>query len=290
MESPLYACACGCGVFDVGTSSMLPQGKGGMIWVEYDYQDQNHNWSGTSRAPAGDNSDKEIRTDFYQLGVQYFFSRSWGVQLEVPFDHRYFKTLDATGNIASTTWTALGDVRVKGYYTGFSEDLSIGVDFGVKLPTGDYTHNGADRDTQIGSGSTDILLGGYYRTHLTADEKWNGFFQVEADLPVLITDEYRPGFEVDGAAGIYYTGFSIRGVNIVPLAQLIVSERTSDGGNHSAHPVASGYQRLLLSPGLEFDFQPFTIYADIEFPVYQHMTGDQLVATTLFKVIVSYNF
>ena len=31
-----WACACGCGVFDVGTSSMFPEGPGGMAFVEYD--------------------------------------------------------------------------------------------------------------------------------------------------------------------------------------------------------------------------------------------------------------
>ena len=35
-DDPIYACACGCGVFDVGTASMLPQGPGGMAWLEYD--------------------------------------------------------------------------------------------------------------------------------------------------------------------------------------------------------------------------------------------------------------
>ena len=44
----LSACACGCGVFDVGTSSMLPQGTGGVAWFEYDYQNQNRNRSGGS--------------------------------------------------------------------------------------------------------------------------------------------------------------------------------------------------------------------------------------------------
>ena len=81
----------------------------------------------------------------------------------MPFDRRFFKTVNDSGNLALTTWTTLGDIRVKGLYTGFFEDQSLGVDLGVKLPTGSFGHGGADRDTQIGSGSTDILLGGYYR-------------------------------------------------------------------------------------------------------------------------------
>ena len=107
---------------------------------------------------------------------------------------------------------------------------------------------------------------------------------------MLIQDAYRPGFEVDGAAGIYYTGITVGGVTIIPIGQVIVSERTSDGGDNAASPVASGYQRVLLSPGIEFHHHPFMIYGDVEFPVYQYMTGEQLTAPALFKVVLSYSF
>ena len=70
-----WACACGCGVFDVGTSSMFPEGPGGMAFVEYDYQDQNRNWSGDSKAAAANNDDKEIRTHFVTAGLQYLFNQ-----------------------------------------------------------------------------------------------------------------------------------------------------------------------------------------------------------------------
>jgi hypothetical protein len=116
-----WACACGCGVFDVGTGLELPQGKGGMVFVDYDYQDQNHNWIGTSSAPNANNDDKEIRTHFVTVGLQYMFDRSWGVQLEVPYDERYFKTTGgASGtDLVALNWATLGDIRVEGIYTGF---------------------------------------------------------------------------------------------------------------------------------------------------------------------------
>src|SRR5882724_11574552 len=93
--SVVHACACGCGVFDIGTSSMFPQGAGGMAYFGYDYQDQNRNWHGTSRASAANNNDKQIRTDFFNISVQYMFNSSWGVQAQLPFAYRYFKTVDA---------------------------------------------------------------------------------------------------------------------------------------------------------------------------------------------------
>jgi hypothetical protein len=291
----VHACACGCGVFDVGTSSMFPSGGGGMAYLQYDFQDQNHNWSGTSQAPAANNGDKQIETDFVTAGFQYMFNRSWGVQLEVPYDYRTFKTTSAApGNpITTINWGALGDIRLEGIYTGFFADLSAGLTFGVKLPTGDWTFNNGfgdvDRDTEIGTGSTDILLGGFYRGNLDRNQKWDWFAQLQLDVPVLIQAQYRPGVELDTAAGIDYKGFSLGRVKISPVAQVIFSERTSDSGA-AANSDNSGYQRILLSPGIEFHMHPVKIYADAEFPVFQNFTGNQVAAPVLFKVNLSFMF
>ena len=290
-----WACACGCGVFDVGTSSMFPEGQGGMVFLDYDYQDQNHNWHGTSSAPDANNDDKEIRTHFVTLGLQYMFDRSWGIQVQVPYDERYFKTTGgASGNdIVAQNWASLGDIRVEGIYTGFSEDLSSGVTFGFKLPTGSYTHNDAfgdiDRDSELGTGSTDILLGGFHRQELRSLDGFTWFAQAELDLPVATREEYRPGIELDAAAGIYYRGWSLGRMRISPVAQVIGSERTSDGGANANTP-NSGYQRILLSPGVEFDVHPVSVYADVEVPVFQDFRGNQVVAPWLLKVVMSYHF
>ena len=263
-----------------------------MFWLQYAYQDQNHNWSGTSEAPSANNDDKEIKTDFFTLGLQYFFNRSWGVQVELPYDYRHFKTKDDAGDLVSRDWSQLGDIRVEGIYTGFSEDMSAGVTFGVKLPTGSYTFDSdiVDRDTQLGTGSTDILLGGFYRDKLTKNYLWDWFAQLQLDVPALIQDHYRPGIELDTAAGIDYNGFSLGGVNIIPIAQVIFSERTSDSGANASNPVASGYQRIMLSPGVEFHIHPAIIYMDAEFPVYQNFVGNQVAAPVLFKASLSFMF
>lgn len=296
------ACACGCGVFDVGTSSMLPKGPGGMVYLEYDYQSQSINWSGSSRAPAANNGDKLIRTDFVTAGLQYMFNRSWGVEVEIPYDYRRFITTGgASGNdIVANDWGTLGDIRITGIYTGFSPDLSTGLTLGVKLPTGSYSHNDAygdiDRDSELGTGSTDVLMGGFHRGNLGKGFTW--YVQTLADLPVLIQEEYRPGFEIDSAAGIYYEGWHIGRVNITPVAQIIFSERTKDDGAYAsggilddpADGVSSGYQRLLLSPGIEFDMHPYSFYIDAELPVYDHVTGNQMFAPVLVKAVMSYHF
>ena len=287
----VHACACGCGVFDVGTSSMFPEGSGGSAFLEYDYQDQNQNWSGTSSAPAANNDDKEIQTHFVNIGLQYMFNRSWGVQLEVPYDFRYFKGVDDAGHPFSRHWSSLGDIRIKAIYSGFSPDMSSGVSLGLKLPTGSYNRDAdvVDRDTQIGTGSTDVMLGGFFRHALITGTGWKWFTQASLDVPVLKQGDYRPGIETDAAGGIYYNSINVGRVGISPLAQIIGSWRGRDNGA-AASPDNTGYQRILLSPGIEFEMAPVKLYADVEFPVYQNVTGNQVVAPVMVKAILSYSF
>ena len=283
-----FACACGCGVFDVATSSMFPSGTGGTAYLNYDYQNQNQHWSGTSSAPGGNNDDKKIETHFVTLGLQYMFNRSWGAQAELPFANR---TFDSAGNDASLNWTGLGDIRLKAVYTGFSEDLSGGVTFGLKLPTGSYNRdaNVVDRDTQIGSGSTDVLLGGFFRHDLVSGTHWQWFSQASLDVPTLVQGDYRPGLEANASAGINYRGWNFGRANLTPMAQVIGSVRGHDSGA-AADGDNSGYQRILLAPGIEFHMHPLKIYADIEIPIYENVKGNQLVAPALFKLNVSYMF
>jgi hypothetical protein len=47
------ACACGCGVFEVGTSSLFPSGPGGQVWLQYEYMDQYIDHRATEPASAG---------------------------------------------------------------------------------------------------------------------------------------------------------------------------------------------------------------------------------------------
>jgi hypothetical protein len=291
-----WSCACGCGIFDVGTSEMFPTGANVMTYLETDYQDQNRNWDGTAPAPAADNPDKDLRTTFLTAGLQQMFDRSWGLQVDVPYVMRHFQTTGGAsgGDLVTFDWAGLGDIRLEGIYTGFSPDLSTGITAGVKMPTGDYTHNDVygdvDRDSEFGTGSTDLLLGAFHRGALAGLGDWTWFAQAALDLPILARDQYRPGLEVDSVLGLYHAGWAFGRWRLTPMAQLKGAARASDRGINAAVPLASGYDRLLAAPGLEFTLHPVTIYADIELPVYQRFTGDQLSARALGKISVSCHF
>jgi hypothetical protein len=283
------ACACGCAVFDVGTSSLLPSGPGATAFFEYDFLDQNIDWSGTSRAPASANGDKEIRTDFFLAGGQYMFNDSWGAMVEIPFANRLLRTEQENGSIGSFRHFALGDIRLMGVYSGFSPDMSTGVLFGVKLPTGDHTYPHFDADNEIGQGSTDVLLGGYHTGALTPTQSFGYFAQLLWQHEVAIQYGYRPGAELNAALGLSYNDAMLGDVHVAPVVQLIYSRRERDGGPNG-DPVNTGYSRLIAAPGLEFDRDAWKLYADVELPFYQDMNGHQLVAAAALKVILSRSF
>ena len=110
------------------------------------------------------------------------------------------------------------------------------------------------------------------------------------DVPVLIQDQYRPGVELDTAAGIDYKGFSLGRVQNFTAGAGDFFRAEQRQRRRNADPDNTGYQRLMLSPGIEFHIHPVKIYADAEFPVFQNFTGNQLAAPVLFKVSVSYMF
>ena len=295
------ACACGCGVFDVGTGTMLPTGEGGTVWFEYDFMNQTQNWSGTSSAPNANNPDKIIRSNFFVAGTQYMFNRQWGVQAEVPYTDRVFKTttdIPNTGDTQIFDHAAIGDVRISGIYSGLSEDMSTGITFGLKLATGDFTYPNFDRDTAIGTGSTNLLLGAYHMgdlSDLMGGLPFSWFVDGQWDEPFITQQNYRPGDELDAAIGSYYNGIDFgSGGKLAPLLQLLGSVREHDVGMNASQPIdgvqQSGYQRLLISPGLEYDVNAMRVYGDIEIPIYQNVNGNQLVAPVLAKFIVAYNF
>ena len=279
-----WACGCGCSLFDVRTSSMLPVSEGGTAYFEYNYVNQNRNWSGSSEAPAADNEDKQIRTEFYTLGAQYMFNSKWGIITEVPYENRYFKT-----DTESVRHAGIGDIRIKGIYSGFSSFMASGLTFGLKLPTGDFKKSVFDRDTQIGTGSTDLLLGGFLRGALPVGNNWNWFMTGQLDQPFLIQNDYRPGAEINGVVGMYYNGWNIGDVKIAPVAQAVGSHHWKDSGSES-HSADSGYDRFLLSPGVEIGMGNVSLYADVAMPVYEHYNGNQLAARELFTVRLSYSF
>jgi hypothetical protein len=317
-SAPAMACACGCSVFDVGFGG-FPQedDHGGRVFYEWDHSNQNQNWIGGSKGSADANLDKNVHTDWHSIGFQYMFNRDWGVSAKLPYVDRSFTTADPD-TLMNNTFRArdIGDLEIMGMYTGFSKDMSTGVMFGFKLPTGVYTSAGFDRDTDIGSGSTDLILGAFHRGLITGDNAWQYFTQIRLQLPFADRaalnpdtgnyDLYKPGAQVDGSAGIVYNnGYNILGFDkITPILQLIASYRERDTGP-AADALNSGFDRLMISPAIELtkvvdeaNKRVMKVYFDVEIPIYYRTNAaindsgsqGQLIAPVMYKLITSYNF
>jgi len=305
------ACACGCGIFDVGDGTLTPQASdsGLSVFFRYDYMDQDTNHEHGHPAPAADNGDQRIETSFFTLGGQYQLTPKWMLMAELPLYKRQFTTIatNDAGNSQITRFplTDLGDAEVNLTYTGFAKDMSTGLGLGVKLPTGRYTSPAFanftqnppfDRDTLPGTGSTDLQVVGYHIGHIGAAGHW--FAQAQYRFAVAIRDGYRPGNELDGAVGVSYD-LAAGHTRIAPTVQVLGSLRAHDTGLN-ADPRNSGYQRLLVAPGLRVQLtRKLSVYGDVELPVAQYVnaanpatadTAGQLVAPALFKLQLNYGF
>jgi hypothetical protein len=310
------ACACGCGIFDVGAGvlSAMPNSESGLsVWFRYNYMDQNQNWVHSSQAAAALNQDKNLDTDFFFAGGEYMINSDWTVMAEMPFYHRSLTTTDdgtvfgAPGSTYTGYLSSPGDLQLLGMYTGFSPDLSNGLGFGVKLPTGDDTGPRGplggyefDRDSLPGTGSTDLMFEGYHTGSVPISPAVSWFAEGKYEFAVATHDSYRPGNEFDAAAGLTYD-FGPNGPfsDVMPLVQMIDSWREHDQGL-AADTLNSGYERVLIAPGVEVQMQKFRVFADVELPVYQYTnaaasvaiegTQGQLVASALWGVQVAYDF
>jgi hypothetical protein len=321
-----YACACGCSVFDVG-GGLLPQENdhGGRVFFEYWFSNQTQNYIGAAKGPPSANLDKNLNTSWYSVGFTYNFNRDWGVFMRIPTATRSLTTdtgLPPMGmGVQTFNVSALGDIEIDAMYTGFFKDMSTGVMFGLKLPTGNFTAPGLDRDNQIGTGSTDVVVSFFHRGMLTGDNAWQYYQQIRFQQPFAystaadpqgffdgnpgVVQSYKPGLQVDGAVGVLYNNwYNVFGFDkITPLGQVIFSHRNHDEGT-GADPFNSGFDRVMLSPGIEFtkvldeaNNRVMKFYADIEIPVYYRAnaannvaTDGQLLAPYMVKVVASYNF
>lgn len=285
------ACACGCGVLNVGTSSLLPNCEGGIAFLQYDQMDQGRNWSKHKKS-SGHNHDKKIDTRTVTAGTQYMFNRDWGAAIRVPYVTRYVENLPHSGGMTYTRHSDIGDIRVNGIYSGFFSDMSTGLIFGLKLPSGQTNAAGFARNTQIGTGSTDSILGAYHIGTFGAASDLGYFTQITWERPFIRHQGYTPGYEISGAIGSYYNlgqfGFAKR---IAPILQITGAKKGQDTGwADPSHNSNSGYTQMYFAPGIEVTIQEFKIYADVEFPIYRSVNGNQLVPQNLYKLILGYNF
>jgi hypothetical protein len=317
-----WACAtCGCTV-DSDAAMGYSTASGWRVNVEYDYLNQDALRTGTSAANPAQVVDRpsdpvlgggEIEQDtinrYVNLGLNYRPNADWNLNLLLPYVIRghstfgqqqqpYAPSESAASQISYTDLSRLGDIKLIGSYQGLLPTHNLGIQLGVKLPTGSYgtavrfatgplAGQPLDASLQAGTGSTDIIVGAYYFQPVSQDFDAFGAATLQSALAHRQDqpgNDYRPGNSSTVSIGVRYQAHP----QWVPQLQLNLYHKSADQGALADVPDTAGFVAY-LSPGLSVTVhQSLQLYALLQVPVYSNLDGYQLFPHWTGTVGLSY--
>jgi hypothetical protein len=308
-SSAVFACAsCGCTLNSDWGSQGLASAAGWTLDLRYDTLNQNQLRTGTGTISAtdaanttdtatGDLAEVESYTNnrYLTATLDYNQGSTWGVSLTLPYINRTHSTLGMNTDGVNpgdgaydSSASGLGDVRLIGRYYGFSAGGNFGVQFGLKLATGQTSQVGNDGVTpvdpglQLGAGTTDAILGVYYFDNL--NQNWDYFVQGQIQSALKSSTmnglSYRPGDSVNLTGGLRYHGFE----SLTPMVQINARKVNTDSGD-AADTYATGGTLVYLTPGVVFPVsQTVSVYSNLQLPIYQDVKGIQLSPKSIFSI------
>jgi hypothetical protein len=301
------ACAsCGCTLSaDAAMGySALP---GWRLNVEYDYIHQDELRSGTrpvSAVPDGTELERETLNRYITTGLNYSPNSSWNLSLIVPYVERThstygeFDSAQPLPQLSTSRSSSLGDMRLIGSYQGLLPTNNLGIQLGVKFPTGHYgsaidfnagpnVGTPLDASLQPGTGSTDVIVGAYYYQAISQD--FDIFVNAQFQSAVMHHldhpgDDYRPGNSTTVSFGLRYEASP----QWVPQLQVNLLHKSRDQGALADIEDTAG-NIAYLSPGLTAKvLSKGHIYAFVQLPVYSNLYGFQLFPRWTASVGLSY--
>lgn len=300
--SPIAANACsscGCTLNSDWSSQGISTGEGFRFDIRFDYFKQNDYRHGThsisrNSIPAGNEIQDTTINRNLTLGLDYGINHDWAVNVQVPVFSRSHSTYGEDGfpdpaAVVTSSSKGIGDVRVTARYQGLTQDRSSGLIFGLKLPTGEnkdtFSNGGSlDRGLQLGTGTTDLLLGGYHFGSINRD--WDYFAQAVLQIALNSHDQFRPGNGLNATAGVRYMGFE----NIIPQLQFNARFEKRESGEQ-ADVANSGASLVYISPGVTVPInKSMQAFGFVQVPVYQRVNGYQLEPEVLLSGGLRYSF
>lgn len=329
LSSDAKACAtCGC-TLSTDAAAGYSAESGWRVNLDYNYIDQTQLRTGTDAISepdvarindAGGSQETERRTTnrYATLGLSYTPTADWNFRLTIPYIDRTHSTFGEADNpltqsqVSGSSLTGLGDIRLAVGYQGLLATHNLGIQIGVKLPTGDYgggpTANNTivgrnptnfssgpaagfpvDTSLQPGTGSTDILLGAYYYQPISQDFDGfiNGQFQSavaeKLDQPGA---DYRPGNSTTVSIGIRYEADPM----LVPQLQVNFIRKSKDQG-YLADVGDTAGMVAYLSPGVTAHvLGNLYAYGFVQLPMWSNLSGYQLFPRWTATLGLSYAF
>jgi hypothetical protein len=302
LSSSLAQASCGasfCAVNSNWTAESAMAESANAFDLRYEHMNQDQPMFGPRKVYPGEvpahHDEVSTRNRNVMASYSHNFGNRFGVTVSaaaVQRDHLHVH--NHHGAKITDTWkfTKLNDVRVIGRYQLLSVEnplkpANAGVTFGVKLPTGKFdiaNDKGAvaERSMQPGSGTTDLIAGGYYHQKLTEiGVSW--FAQAQYQHALNTRDNYRPGAQLGLDLGVRKGlggGFGV-------LGQLNYVHKSADSGSE-AEPASSGGRFLYASPGLSYTLpSSMQLYAFYQVPLRRQVTGVQLTANRALVIGLS---
>jgi hypothetical protein len=330
LPPPAYACAtCGCSLSSDAAMG-YSAAPGWRIGLEYDFINQNQLRNGTHAVgaaqlaainDAGGEQEVERQTinRYFNVNVGYSPNPSWNFAATVPYIDRSHTTYGAAtsdqltpGQVSTSTSTGLGDIKLIASYQGFLPTRNLGVQLGVKLPTGNYggqnavtgslvgrnpvlfnngPNQGSALDTSLnaGTGSTDVIAGAYYYQAISQnfDAFINGQFQSAVSHRLDQPDaDYRPGNLLSVNFGVRYEADP----RYTPQLQFNITRKSTDQGA-LADTISTGGTVFYVSPGISAAIaKGIKTYGFVTVPLYSKLDGYQLFPRWTASVGLTYAF
>lgn len=282
----LACSSCGCTLNADWATQGLSSGRGWRFDLREDYFNQDELRRGTGsvdRAGIELPSEEELQQETVNrnttFGLEYSPNANWGISATLPYFDRFHTTIGEGDTDISTSHShGIGDLRVIARYT-ITTDHASGIQFGLKLPTGrtdDTFRSGplageiVDRGLQPGTGSTDLLIGGYHFGALA--QNWDYFAQAMLQQPLSSKDDFKPGTGANLSLGTRYLASTF----FVPQLQVNVRAEKRESGSN-ADVANSGATLAYLSPGFTLNFnRRFAGFLFVQAPIYQRVNGLQI--------------
>jgi hypothetical protein len=304
VPAAVHACAtCGCTLNSSWETQGYVFGKGFHFNLRFDYFDQDQLRSGTGTVDFSSlkfPSDREIQLRTVNrnltLDVGYSPGTEWQFDVQIPEYDRTHSTIAEGDTLPSYSRSqGVGDIRLQARYQGLLADHTLGLQIGLKLPTGRFHDTfltgpqaGAevDRGLQLGTGTTDVLVGLYKFGSLGPEKKWGYFAQGSVQVPLDSREGFRPGRVLNLSGGFRYSA----GQRVVPQIQVNVTAQSREEGIN-ADTANSGYSAAYLSPGVTVHLQKRAyLYAFVQTPIYQRVNGYEIMPRTLYTLGLDVRF
>jgi len=322
VPAPAWACAtCGC-TLSADAATGYSSATGWRVSAEFDFIDQDELRGGTHRATPGQVVDEpadptadggEIEKDtlnrYLTLGLAYSPGANWNFDLRVPYvsrGHTSYGDQDqpfdpaeiAPDQLSGAHVSGLGDAKLIASWQGLLPTHSLGLQLGLKLPTGRYgtavnfdsgpmAGDALDASLQAGTGSTDLIVGAYFFRAISQD--FDAFVNAQYQSAIAerqndTGNDFRPGNSASMSFGLRYEAHP----GWIPQLQVNLLHKAADQGALADRFDTAGTVAY-LSPGLTLKAaQGLYVYGFVQVPVYSNLDGYQLFPHWSASVGLSY--